>query len=192
MKNKKGFVIPLIIAIIVILIIGGGYYYTQKQSTCWPYCKNMTDQDRESIKKSAIDAGATTTLVGGDRDIHGCIGSAGYSWCEIKNKCLRVWEEKCEINSIATTTLFNVIGTIKKDIGVDYNPNGCGYCFTSDDGVYNCVLMTGKAFTLGGDLTAKNLDNYLDKKVVISTKEYIGASTMMCPISLDVDKIDLK
>jgi len=33
---------------------------------------------------------------GSDRDKHGCIGSAGYSWCEQKNKCLRIWEEKCE------------------------------------------------------------------------------------------------
>ncbi|MDD5072056.1 MAG: hypothetical protein PHQ42_04985, partial [Patescibacteria group bacterium] len=35
-------------------------------------------------------------LLGGDRDEHGCIGSAGYSWCEAKQKCLRMWEEKCE------------------------------------------------------------------------------------------------
>jgi len=40
------------------------------------------------------------TIVGGDRDIHGCIGSAGYSWCEIKNKCLRIWEEKCNASAI--------------------------------------------------------------------------------------------
>ena len=38
---------------------------------------------------------AETPLLGGDRDAHGCIGSAGYSWCEAKQKCLRVWEEKC-------------------------------------------------------------------------------------------------
>lgn len=37
-------------------------------------------------------------LVGGDRDEHGCIGSAGYSWCEPKNKCLRIWEEACYQN----------------------------------------------------------------------------------------------
>jgi len=36
------------------------------------------------------------TLVGGDRDEHGCIPSAGYSWCEPKQKCLRIWEEECE------------------------------------------------------------------------------------------------
>jgi hypothetical protein len=35
-------------------------------------------------------------IVGADRDEHGCIASAGYSWCEIKQKCLRIWEEKCE------------------------------------------------------------------------------------------------
>ena len=36
-------------------------------------------------------------LVGNDKDIHGCIGSAGYSWCESKNKCLRIWEEGCPV-----------------------------------------------------------------------------------------------
>jgi heat shock protein HslJ len=36
-------------------------------------------------------------LVGGDKDKHGCIGSAGYSWCETKQKCLRVWEEPCSV-----------------------------------------------------------------------------------------------
>lgn len=34
-------------------------------------------------------------IVGGDRDAHGCIGSAGYTWCAAKEKCLRSWEEEC-------------------------------------------------------------------------------------------------
>jgi hypothetical protein len=25
-----------------------------------------------------------------------CLGSAGYQWCESKQKCLRRWEEYCE------------------------------------------------------------------------------------------------
>lgn len=33
--------------------------------------------------------------VGCDKDEHGCIGSAGYSWCEPLQKCIRVWEETC-------------------------------------------------------------------------------------------------
>lgn len=35
-------------------------------------------------------------LIGGDKDEGGCLAGAGYSWCEAKDKCLRVWEEGCE------------------------------------------------------------------------------------------------
>ncbi|HHA2860192.1 TPA: hypothetical protein ACOFDH_004643 [Stenotrophomonas maltophilia] len=41
------------------------------------------------------DANATLTatpVVGGDRDAHGCIGSAGYQWCEHSQRCERPWE----------------------------------------------------------------------------------------------------
>ena len=40
-------------------------------------------------------------LIGGDKDSHDCLIAADYSWCEVKQKCLRTWEEKCEV---ATTT----------------------------------------------------------------------------------------
>jgi hypothetical protein len=31
-------------------------------------------------------------IVGGDRDIHGCIGSAGYTWSAPMKQCIRTWE----------------------------------------------------------------------------------------------------
>lgn len=34
-------------------------------------------------------------MPGSDRDEHGCIGSAGYRWCEPKQECLRFWETPC-------------------------------------------------------------------------------------------------
>ena len=30
--------------------------------------------------------------LGGDRDVHGCIGSAGFQWCAKENQCVRSWE----------------------------------------------------------------------------------------------------
>ena len=39
-------------------------------------------------------------LVGNDSDEHGCIGSAGYIWCEAKQKCLRTFEETCANSSL--------------------------------------------------------------------------------------------
>lgn len=39
----------------------------------------------------APDAGAMP-MTGGDRDAHGCIGSAGYLWCGQTQRCERPWE----------------------------------------------------------------------------------------------------
>jgi len=33
--------------------------------------------------------------VGADRDVYGCIHSAGYSWCKAKGRCIRAWQEDC-------------------------------------------------------------------------------------------------
>ena len=39
---------------------------------------------------------STSKPIWWDRDEHWCIISAWYSWCPVKNKCIRTWEEKCE------------------------------------------------------------------------------------------------
>lgn len=31
--------------------------------------------------------------LGGDNDECGCTGSAGYFWCEAKQKCVKMWEK---------------------------------------------------------------------------------------------------
>lgn len=43
-----------------------------------------------SLASCLADPGVKT---GGDRDEHGCIGSAGYTWSPLRKKCIRVWEE---------------------------------------------------------------------------------------------------
>jgi hypothetical protein len=42
-------------------------------------------------------------IIGGETDSHGCIGSAGYSWCDAKQKCLKTWEEPCQITDVAVS-----------------------------------------------------------------------------------------
>ena len=58
-----------IFIIALLIVVGFGFYY-------W------------SNKKVSL-------IIGGDRDAHGCIGSAGYSWCEAKASCIRSWETYC-------------------------------------------------------------------------------------------------
>lgn len=78
--KKVSTLVGVIIIVAVALVIFGGvfayqYYWTPKES---------------------IGINNDQNIVGGDKDEHGCLGSAGYSWCELKQKCLRIWEEPCE------------------------------------------------------------------------------------------------
>jgi len=43
---------------------------------------------------------------GADRDEHGCIGSAGYSWCAKEEKCVRPWELAKEKGFASTEEAF--------------------------------------------------------------------------------------
>lgn len=62
-------------------------------------------------------------IVGNDRDAHGCIGSAGYSWCELKQKCLRPWEEACASKPApATSTIITYL--ISKEDPLKYCNGG--------------------------------------------------------------------
>ena len=42
--------------------------------------------------KAPAPPASPPAIVGADRDAHGCIGSAGYLWCERENSCQRPWE----------------------------------------------------------------------------------------------------
>ncbi|RNA62719.1 hypothetical protein D1631_12625 [Chryseobacterium nematophagum] len=38
--------------------------------------------------------------VGGDRDAHGCIGSAGYTYSQVKKDCIRTFEQKVKLTEV--------------------------------------------------------------------------------------------
>ena len=58
-------------------------------------------------------------LIGGDKDEHGCIGSAGYTWCEPKQKCLREWEEPCTQQAV-----FDLLTNFKNSTTIDFSGIG--------------------------------------------------------------------
>lgn len=49
-------------------------------------------------------------IVGNDKDEHGCIASAGYTWSEVQKDCIRLWEKGVRLTSVADAqkTLFLV------------------------------------------------------------------------------------
>ena len=42
----------------------------------------------------------TVHVVGGDKDKHGCIASAGYTWSEVQKDCIRLWEKGVRMNAV--------------------------------------------------------------------------------------------
>jgi len=98
MKNKVSIIL---ICILVVMGICLFYLYQKNNNNNLPISTN---------ENSGV-------IVGGDKDIHGCLGPAGYSWCEAKNKCLRVWEEKCEASA-------DISNLCKQKSGVYYPKEG--------------------------------------------------------------------
>lgn len=39
-------------------------------------------------------------LVGGNRDAHGCLTSAGYTWSEVQQNCVRLWEKGIRLEAV--------------------------------------------------------------------------------------------
>lgn len=51
-------------------------------------------------------------IVGGDRDAHGCIGSAGYTYSKVKKDCIRVFEQKIKLNEVNPTKDYETSATV--------------------------------------------------------------------------------
>lgn len=95
MKVKNLILIMLLVILIGLIGIGSFYFgFKAKSLLSVPVPTPVP----------TITAQPTQIIVGGDKDSHGCIGSAGYSWCEPKQKCLRPFEEPCLETTVIPTT----------------------------------------------------------------------------------------
>lgn len=71
----------------------------------------------------------TPPIVGGDRDAHGCIGSAGYQWNEDIGACIRVWELSDTERSAAQTAMQH-LGRQYGAAIIEVKQGTCANCFT--------------------------------------------------------------
>jgi hypothetical protein len=121
---------------VVSSLLGGGstfYKDGQKVVQC-PIVAPDYESDQCKLLlhgNNCVEQEITCAMPGSDRDTHGCIGSAGYSWCEAKQKCIRIWEEPCEgilkgseVMRIAEAECGNT-GNLSTEIS--YNPNSKTY-----------------------------------------------------------------
>ena len=64
---------------------------------------------------SALFAQQTQPKAGADKDAHGCIASAGYTYSQLKKECIRTFEQKIQLKEIATKGNFTAAVLFNKD-----------------------------------------------------------------------------
>jgi len=80
-------------------IMGGQIGYQKENTVCTvfsAYSVLSKDKNVKNLSDITVRCGVFNRPIGGDKDAGGCLVGAGYSWCEAKQKCLRVWEEQCK------------------------------------------------------------------------------------------------
>lgn len=55
------------------------------------------EEVKENLKQKTEEQ---EELVGADRDEHGCITSAGFSWSELQQTCVQLWEAGVRLNPV--------------------------------------------------------------------------------------------
>lgn len=101
----------------------------------------------------------STTIVGNDRDAHNCIGSAGYTWSEVRQSCIRVWEEGVALEDktteAATSSAYIIAGADGKSMEL-FLPTGGTIMFKTTqggkwqdtDGTYTLVKNATESFVV--------------------------------------------
>jgi hypothetical protein len=51
-------------------------------------CGSVNDKNKDI----EVEEEFSVEIVGNDRDAHGCIGTAGYTWSQIRQECIRIFE----------------------------------------------------------------------------------------------------
>lgn len=116
-------------------------------------CSNQTNSDDYSaddvMDNSTLEPNEDEQFVGNDKDEHGCIGSAGYIWCEAKEKCLRTWEEECSatIETIEPSSYASIAEEIDwreySNDKLGYTVSYPGICNVMGDDLDKSVNFTG-------------------------------------------------
>lgn len=83
-------------------------------------------------KKSSEADNIATAMTGNDRDEHGCIASAGYTWSEVQKDCIRLWEKGVRMQHVqhSDESMFLVFGPDSAQVEL----------FSSKEGTPNEIL----------------------------------------------------
>jgi len=81
----------------------------------WIQARSSRRRDGDTNEDSSESDVDDTQLLGGDMDEHGCIGSAGFTWCEGRSECVQTWLFEGDWVEECTNDSENLLGDDKDD-----------------------------------------------------------------------------
>ena len=111
----------------LLLILVGVYFYATRNKQSDNSASAPSESSAPIATATPEATTSTSPLAGGDKDEHGCIGSAGYSWCAAKKKCIRVFEEDCNIAEAIKAILAPKYKLKPSEIFIDVNYENAKY-----------------------------------------------------------------
>lgn len=134
---------PILIPLLMLLVLGCTQQAPGANDTaCAADAKICPDGSAVGRIGPDCEFAPCPVVVGNDSDEHGCRGSAGYSWCEAKQACIRAWEEACEGDLRASEVMrtaqeyCGAIGNLSGEM--TYNPNSRTYWIDIDTTKQGC------------------------------------------------------
>jgi hypothetical protein len=124
----------------------------------WTACSNRTIQQQKSPELEA------PAMPGSDRDSHGCIGSAGYTWSELRQECVRIFE----IGSPFTAYGTNKDSTLAAFVILNDLRNKAEIYFPKDGKPIICDFVA----TPEGDIAPVVFRNPVEMVDIIFSKDY--------------------
>jgi hypothetical protein len=120
----------IVIFFLVLIALIGCQSIEQKEITNFEECIAAGNPVMESYPRQCSVNGRTFTemLIGGERDEHGCLGPAGYSWNESIGACIREWELD-ESQKKAAKTAVKSIEPVKGTTVTEVEVLRCPGCF---------------------------------------------------------------
>ncbi len=89
--NKKRSIAVIAMLAAAVAIFAGVNRYTANNKDSGP----VSDNRPPTLENGLSVSGNEPTPIGGQKDEHGCLSGAGYSWCDKTESCIRSWETYC-------------------------------------------------------------------------------------------------
>lgn len=103
-------------------------------------------------------------MTGNDKDSHGCIGSAGYTWSELKQDCIRIFELPLQLVQEGKSQIAGVVFSSDKLKAEVFTGSGTFILSRKSDSYYMIDTIESKKFLekqngkwVYGDLTDKKV-----------------------------------